>query len=76
MITKYVRKFQEDDLIECLIRVYMRQCLSGGNVEYVTGSANTIGMIIGYMGIDPDRVAKEAKRRKEHERSDKQAGTM
>ena len=60
-------KISEDDLTECLIRAYMCQCLSGGNVRYVTGSANTIGFIVGYLGLDPDNILNEAKRRKEEE---------
>lgn len=64
MQIKFVRRIKEDELIEVLIIAYMKQCLSGGNVEYVTGSANTLGFIIGWLGIDPAIVPTEAKKKK------------
>jgi len=64
MTIQFKRKISEDELTECLIRIYMRQCLSGANAEYTAGAASTIGIIIGYLGLDPDSIPNEAKRRK------------
>ena len=67
-IIKYERKYSQKYIINLLIYVYMRQCLSGANVEYITGSANTLGIIIGALGIDPSIIPREAKRLKEEQK--------
>lgn len=64
MIKKYKKKISEDDVTDCLIRAYMTQCLSGGDVESIVGSAETIGFIAGFLGLDPDAIPREAQRRK------------
>lgn len=63
---EYTRRIKEEDLIKVLSTAYMKSCLPdcGENIEYAKGAANTIGFIVGALGLDPEVIIAEAKKKK------------
>ena len=68
MIVNFDRKINESELIKILIATYKRLSLAKEkNRDFREGSAEAVGMVVGYFGIDPTIILSEAIRGKQNE---------
>ena len=68
MIVNFDRKINESELIKILIATYKRLSLAKGKSrDFREGSAEAVGMVVGYFGIDPTIIHSEAIRGKQNE---------
>ena len=68
MIVNYDGKIKKSELIKILVATYRRLSLNIlKSRDFREGSAEAVGMVVGYFGIDPTIIHSEAIRGKQNE---------
>ena len=68
MIVNYDKKIKESELIKILVATYRRLSLDKlKSRDFREGSAEAVGMVVGYFGIDPTIIQYEAIKGKQNE---------
>jgi len=68
MIVNYDGKIKKSELIKILVATYRRLSLNKlKSCDFREGSAEAVGMVVGYFGIDPTIIASEAIKGKQNE---------